>query len=113
MSSLIKRILVLILLLGIASLIIYETRFVTHGPRIDIQSPVDGSSFTEPLITLTGTVSNVATMTINGNRALPRTDGDFSYPLALPEGYSLVTIRAQDRFGKETTLSLKYWYQVI
>jgi hypothetical protein len=79
---------------------IYQARFVLVGPRIDIVSPEDGDVFSDPLIRAEGEVNNVARLFINGRQVFTDEAGNFSDTLLLEEGYNIIELRAEDRFGR-------------
>jgi hypothetical protein len=100
----------LVIFLLIASVVYayIQSRNLIYGPSITILSPADGSNLDNPVVTLRGTVKNVAELSLNDRRIYPNEKGDFTETLVLPSGYTIISIKAADKFGKKTeqTLSL-------
>ncbi len=92
-------------LLGI--IIVAYSLFQAHklltGPVIDIDSPQDGAVFNTPLIQVDGHVQNVAYLKLDGRPIFTDTDGRFSEKLLLSPGYTILTLDAQDKFGKSVS----------
>lgn len=93
-----------LILLGtlLALYILFQARFVILGPRVWIDSPMDGAVVTEPIITLSGRASNAAWLTLNGTQIYTDQEGLWSEKLPLSEGPSIMTVRVRDRFGRES-----------
>ena len=96
------------LLLGILSIVIGYSLFAARqyllGVRLSVTSPIDGTSIGGRYIEITGTTARASHLAINGAKAFSEQDGSFSYPLLLPEGYSIIHITATDRFSRSTTV---------
>lgn len=97
-------------LLLLASLVYayIQSRNLIYGPSIAILSPINGSGLDNPLVTIKGATKNVATLTLNDRQIFPDESGNFTETLVLPSGYTIISIKATDKFGKKTeqTLSL-------
>lgn len=97
-------------LLLLASLVYayIQSRNLIYGPSIAILSPINGSGLDNPLVTIKGVTKNVATLTLNDRQIFPDENGNFTETLVLPSGYTIISIKATDKFGKKTeqTLSL-------
>ncbi len=96
---------ILFLLLTIYSL--YQARFLILGPQIKIESPQDGETVKNPLIIISGWANNVAWLSLNDRQIFTDEDGHWSEKLIVSEGLSIMTLRARDRFGRETRETLR------
>ncbi len=87
-----------------------KSREFLLGPQINIESPADGSTAQEALQVIRGTAQNVAYISLNGAPIFIDSKGVFQEKLLLLPGYNILTVSAQDRFGKkiEKTLELIY-----
>jgi hypothetical protein len=94
----------LIVLLGLifVSYTLFQSRFLILGPRVWIESHADGSVVTEPLINLSGKASNAAWLSLNGEQIYTDEDGLWHEKLLVQKGTSIITLSAQDRFGRTT-----------
>ncbi|MES2088041.1 MAG: hypothetical protein V4467_03555 [Patescibacteria group bacterium] len=82
------------------------------GPIVTIHEPASGSLFTEPLVTVSGNAQNISTISLNGGIIFVDSKGDFREQLLLLPGYNLLTVEAQDRFGKKIQKTLELVYKI-
>ena len=97
------------LALGLLWYLNYQARSLLTGPEIMLSyepSPVQH----ERSVTLEGMVHNVTLLTVNGNPIFTDEEGRFEKRLVLENGYTIMTVRATDRFGRETSLSRSFVY---
>ncbi len=85
-----------------------QSRNLIHGPSITIISPVNGSNLDNQVVTISGKTKNIAVMSLNDRQIFPDESGNFAETLVLPSGYTIMSIKAEDKFGKKTeqTISL-------
>lgn len=88
-----------------------QSRDFLRGPVITITEPRNGSVATSSFITLSGKARNVAFLTLNSRQIFTDERGNFSESLLLPEGYSIMTIEAKDRFGHVAQKRLELVYK--
>src|SRR6185295_6094248 len=91
----------------IALYALFQARFLILGPRVGVEHPLDGAVLSEPLVMVTGTASNVSLIALDGRPILIDTTGHFSEKLLLPEGPSIISVTAKDRFGRETARHIR------
>ncbi len=82
---------------------VFEARKIIQGPQIILDSPLNGSTITEPLVTLSGNTKNVKTLSINGRILYIDEKGAWQEQLMLPPGYNIIRLEGVDRFGNKTT----------
>ncbi len=90
----------LFVFVGLYSL--FQARFIILGPRLAVYSPENGSSLASPVVTVTGRATNIAFISLNDRPIYVDKNGNWSEKLIAPEGLSIMTIRAKDRFGRST-----------
>lgn len=85
-----------------------ETTFTidTQLPEITLQSPVDGLLTNQPELTVSGSVNEAATVTLNGEPMTLTIDHTFSETLTLIEGNNEISLQATDLAGNVTDLSV-------
>ncbi len=88
-----------------------QSREYIRGPRIVINEPKDGAVFSEAPIIISGNTQNVAYITLDGASIFVDSKGDFREKLLLLPGYNILTIEAQDRFGKKVAKTLELVYK--
>ena len=96
----------IVLVLGVVALIVYflfQARFLILGPEVKITYPVNGSSVEETSITVGGSSRNVAWISLNGRQIYTDENGLWQEKLLVGTGTSIITVRTQDRFGREET----------
>lgn len=98
------------------TIIIYsyvQTKNLIIGPKIAITSPQNGSTVTDPLITLLGTSKNISKISVNDRPILVDQRGNFRDELVVQIGYNIISIKGSDRFGKEKEVTLEIVRQEI
>lgn len=87
--------------------VLFQARNFLNGPVItlnDTASPLHH----ERIITLEGTARNIVKLTLNGKEIHTTEDGAFRQPLVLESGYTIMTLHAQDRFGRTTSITREF-----
>src|SRR5690349_19955452 len=90
---------VLIILFGYT---FYEIRKVVYGPRITIFTPLNGSMATSSYVLVTGNAQNINDISLNDRKIFIDEKGNFSEEALLSYGYNVLTLKASDKFGKQT-----------
>ena len=87
---------------GIAGYAYLRTRDIAAGPIVEIHQPADGHSSSQTLMQVTGIANHIAFLTLNGRQIYTTQDGNFSEPLLLSEGSSILEVVGRDKFGRTT-----------
>lgn len=98
------------LLVGlIAAYIIFQARFLITGPQIEltVEPPTQTN---ERVITLEGNTHNITHLWLNDRQIFTDESGDFKEELVLENGYTITTLRAKDRYGRETRVVRSFVY---
>jgi hypothetical protein len=64
----------------------------------------------ERSVTLSGSTQNIVKLTSNGKEIHTDASGSFTHELILENGYTIVSLQAQDRFGRTTSLTHEFVY---
>jgi Glucodextranase, domain B len=88
-----------------------EARKLIAGPIITVATPKNGQTVNNDVVTIEGTAKNTARLTLNDLPILTDERGRFSEKLLLPDGYTILTLEARDKFGKKTRKSLELVYK--
>ncbi len=99
----------ILFVLLIASYLVFQSRNFINGPQIAILEPTD-SVHHDPTVMVRGTVRNITYLSLNGTEIHTTESGDFSHELVLENGYTIMTLYATDRFGRETSVSRPFVY---
>lgn len=86
----------------------HQGQNLIEGPVLSVRSPIDGATFTLPLVEVSGTSKNISSIRLNDRPIFIDEEGFFREKLLLSPGYNIIKFTASDRFGrvKETFLEL-------
>ncbi len=108
-QSLVK---IIALALGLTCVLLYiafQARFLLIGPQITLLDEPNQLQ-NERQITLTGTAFNISRLWLNDRPIYTDAQGNFKEAFMLENGYTITTVRAEDRYGRETTIKRTYVY---
>ena len=88
---------------ALAGYALFEARFLIEGPEVLLTEPRDGAAVAGPLLTISGTATNISFLSINGKQSFTDENGAFKALLSPPSGYTVVTVEGVDRFGRTKT----------
>lgn len=71
------------------------------GPSLTIHTPRQGETVTSPTVTITGETARVSYLSVDDQAVPLAEDGSFAVERAYPPGYTVIVVRARDRFGRE------------
>ncbi len=89
----------------------FRTENLIVGPQIVIESPTNGSTLSDPYVEIRGHAHNVSYLSLNGAQIFTDESGAFSEKLLAPYGYTIMTLKARDRYGRTVTKTLELVYQ--
>ncbi len=98
-----------IALLLMALFVVFQARFLIIGPQIVLTELSDGPH-NERQITLTGTAHNISHLWLNDRPIFTDAKGNFKEAIVLENGYTVATLRAQDRYGRTTAIKKNLVY---
>jgi hypothetical protein len=96
------------LFLAIGLFSYYKMDFLWKGVQITASIDRDDTS---PLIEIKGNAKNATYLSLNGREIFINKEGEFSEKVALLPGLSVVTIDAQDKFGKSAEKKFEVMYE--
>lgn len=109
LRRIIKAVGIVGLALALGLYVTYQARNLLQGPTITLTGPYTPIQH-EDIITFTGTTKNIVKLTLNGREIHTQPDGTFTQELVLEHGYSIISLNAHDRFGRETAAVREYVY---
>lgn len=92
--------------------ILFQARFLVIGPQIVLTKELPAVA-NERTVTLVGRTANITNLTLNGRTIYTDEQGTFTESLVLENGYTIMVLRAHDRFGRERTLERTVVYRPI
>ena len=99
--------LVIVIILGYA---VFQVRNLVKGPILLVSSPITGTTFNDPQISIRGIIENASRATLNERQIFIDEKGNFNETILLSEGYKLVEIKIEDKFEREKTELLEIVY---
>ncbi len=81
------------------------------GPQITIESPKNGETLLNPLVTVKGRATNISFLSIDDEQTFADDSGAFSRTLLLASGYTILQVKATDRFGRTVKKTLELMYK--
>lgn len=100
-------VLAVLLFVTTASYGMFQARLLINGPELSLLSPAPYETITTTLMEIKGETKNVNTVKINGQTITMNTNGDFSEKLITPNGYGIILVEAENRFGQYTKKQIK------
>lgn len=92
------------LILIVGSFVVFQARFLIMGPQIVItDAPVGPQN--ERQIFISGTAYNITHLWLNDRPIYTDAQGNFKEALVLENGYTIATLRAEDRYGRTTKVT--------
>ena len=88
----------------------FQARKLIGGPKITIDSPANGSTVTESLVEIKGVAKNINEISLDDRPIFIDEQGAFNEKLLVPPGYTIITMKARDRFGRKTVEMLELYY---
>lgn len=89
--------------------VVFQARFMILGPQITLE-PTPVGRDNQRVVTLTGTTHNITRLWLNDRPIFTDRDGNFTEALVLENGYTIATLRAEDRYGRHTKLHREFVY---
>ncbi len=102
-----KWFIISIAVITIVTYAFFASRDLILGPQVNIESPENGSVVVGSLVLIQGTTKKINSISFNDRPIFIDQSGRFSEKLLLAPGYTVLTIRAKDRFGREVVKRLE------
>ena len=91
---------------------LFQARNLLLGPSLSLTSNLDIIQH-ERMIVLEGTTRNIVSISLNGREVHTNESGVFNERLVLENGYTIMTLRAEDRYGRVSTLQRGFVYRPL
>ncbi|MDD5318364.1 MAG: hypothetical protein PHF79_00885 [Candidatus Pacebacteria bacterium] len=101
-----------IFFLGIVGYSLFQAHKLISGPIIQITSPKNGSTLTQNLVEIKGVAKNTSFISMNDRPIYIDEQGNFSEKLPIYPGYTIINLKAKDRFGSLITKNIEVSYKV-
>jgi len=88
---------------------LFQARFLIEGPVVTLHN-LPQVTQTQRTVILEGTAQNIVRITLNGRQIYTDKDGYFKETLVLENGYTIATLQAHDRYGRERSYTQEFVY---
>lgn len=102
--TLVKYWLIAIVTLLMVFFILFQARFLVTGPKIVLTEVPQGPQNVRQII-IAGTAYNISRLWLNDRPIYTDAEGNFKEEIVLENGYTIATLRAEDRYGRTTVVS--------
>jgi len=106
-----KIIVIFLVVILVGGYTMFRAKTIAEGPSIIVTEPINGSVVAEPLLKILGNAKNISFINLNGAQIFTDESGNFIEEILLSHGYNVITLEAEDRFGRKTETSLKIIYK--
>ena len=89
---------------------IFQARKILEGPELRITSPTEAMVSGNPLVEVMGVAKNIKDISLNDQPIYIDEQGNFKEKLLLLEGYNIIKLKAEDKFGKKTERQMEVVY---
>lgn len=90
--------------------VIFQARYLIIGPQIVIIDAPEGPQ-NERQVFIAGKAENISHLWLNGRQIYTDIQGNFREGVVLENGYSIITLRAEDRYGRVSEVSRGIVYE--
>jgi hypothetical protein len=102
--TLVKYWAITVLTLLVFAFILFQARFLITGPQITLTEAPAGP-VSAPEVIIAGTAHNISHLWLNDRPIYTDAKGNFREKLVLENGYTVATLRAEDRYGRTTRVT--------
>jgi hypothetical protein len=105
-----RNISILVVAIIVIGYTIFNFRIFVAGPQIVFKSPTNGSAQEKSLVEIEGLAKNISHITLNDRQIFINQSGEFNETVLLYPGYNVFTVKARDKFNRETENKLEIVY---
>jgi len=88
----------------------FQARFIVAGPQIILKKEPPTENYTR-VVKLTGEAKNITHLWLNGRQIFTDENGNFEEEMVLENSYTITTLQAKDRYGREVKLIRSFVYK--
>lgn len=107
--TVLKALFIFLFLCLIVAYVLFQARFLITGPEITLKSE-PSTQQNERIIILEGSARNITHLWLNDRQIYTDEQGNFREELVLENGYTITTLKAKDRYGRETKVVRSFVY---
>lgn len=88
----------------------FQARNLLNGPKITLAGDITTVQDSH-LVAIEGSTENITKLTLNGKAISTDENGTFTHTLVLENGYTIMTLHAEDRYGRTVAVSKPFVYK--
>lgn len=108
---LLKHVLFSLGMIGLCTYLMVLAAGALTRPSLIVSNPPDNASSSSKTISVEGTVSTDAHLSINGQEVSKNKDGNFRQDITLSDGVNVIHVSAAKKYSKETTTTRTVLYE--
>jgi hypothetical protein len=89
--------------------LIFQARFLILGPQLTLE-PTHPGRHNQREVLLRGTAANITRLWLNDRQIFTDRAGNFEEAVILENGYTIMTLAAEDRYGRRTEIRREFVY---
>lgn len=86
---------------------LFASKDLLLGPKLVVLSPKTGQTMTDSFVEVKGSAKRIAKIYLNGRQIFTDDAGNWDESLLLSYGYNIITVSAEDRFGRTVIKKLE------
>ncbi len=103
-----KMVIAAAILLSLLVYVFFQSKDFISGPQISITYPTEGIYLDDTFVSVKGTAHRVAYLSLNDRPIFVNESGVFEEALLAHEGYTILSLKATDRFGREREIKRSF-----
>lgn len=107
--TLVKIVILAIGLIFVFAYVLFQARYLIVGPQITMTDTLELKQNNRQVF-LSGIAFNISHLWLNDRPIYTDAQGHFKEALILENGYTIATLRAEDRYGRITTVTKPFVY---
>ncbi len=92
---------------------LYQSRFLILGPGLEIFMQTEGTTVTDSLVLISGSVSNASFIYLDDRQIFADEQKMFHEILPASVGYNILTLRVKDAFGRVRQVTREFIYKPL
>lgn len=107
--TIVKFTLITMVVLSILAYVIFQARHLIVGPQIVLSDDL-GLLQNKRKVFLSGSAYNISRLWLNDRQIYTSAQGNFKEAIILENGYTIVTLKAEDRYGRLAIVTHPFVY---
>lgn len=89
---------------AIGTYVVLQAREISSPPMLAVSSPREGEKTDTPHLRVVGTTDPAATVSVNGQKVIVESSGEFTFSIDVPAGVSTLRVESRRRYSNPTVI---------